>query len=87
MLDTFFSQPIPWLAIALALLSAFLMGFGRSGLGTGGFIASPLMVFAIGAVNGVAVVALLMLPAAVLGFWQHHAQARGPFWCRCSPVP
>ena len=52
------------------------MGFGRSGLGTGGFIASPLMVFAIGAVNGVAVVALLMLPAAVLGVWQHRAQAR-----------
>lgn len=76
LLDTFFSQPIPWLAIALALLSAFLMGFGRSGLGTGGFIASPLMVFAIGAVNGVAVVALLMLPAAVLGVWQHRAQAR-----------
>ena len=73
LLDTFFSQPIPWLAIALALLSAFLMGFGRSGLGTGGFIASPLMVFAIGAVNGVAVVALLMLPAAVLGFWQPSA--------------
>ena len=52
------------------------MGFGRSGLGTGGFIASPLMVFAIGAVNGVAVVALLMLPAALLGVWQHRAGAR-----------
>ena len=76
MLETFFSQPIPWLAVVLAILSAFLMGFGRSGLGTGGFIASPLMVFAIGAVNGVAVVALLMLPAALLGVWQHRAGAR-----------
>lgn len=71
----FVEQPILGLAVALAVLAAFLLGFARSGLGTGGFVVSPLMVFALGAADGLAVVAVLMLPSAVLGVWQHRGEA------------
>ena len=71
------SQPIPGLAVTIAVSAAFLMGFARSGLGTGGFVVSPLMVLGLGATDGLAVVAVLMLPAAVLGVWQHRGEA-GP---------
>ena len=73
--NIFIDQPIPWLGVALALSAAFLLGFARSGLGTGGFVVSPLMVFALGATDGLAVVAVLMLPAALLGVWQHRGEA------------
>ncbi|TCD55184.1 hypothetical protein CWE16_11040 [Synechococcus sp. BS55D] len=39
-LQAFLTQPRPWLALLLALSAAFLMGFARSGLGTGGFVVS-----------------------------------------------
>jgi|OM-RGC.v1.008338885 hypothetical protein len=73
-LQAFLTQPLPWLALLLALSAAFLMGFARSGLGTGGFVVSPLMVFALGPSDGLAVVAVLMLPAALLGVWQHRGE-------------
>jgi len=77
LLTAFLSQPVPWLAVTMAVLAAFLLGFGRSGLGTGGFVVSPLMVFGLGATDGLAVVAVLMLPAALIGVWQHRGEA-GP---------
>lgn len=77
LLEAFVAQPVPWLAVTMALLAAFLMGFARSGLGTGGFVVSPLMVFGLGATDGLAVVAVLMLPSAMLGVWQHRGEA-GP---------
>ena len=77
LLNAFIDQPVPWLAVTFALCAAFLMGFARSGLGTGGFVVSPLMVFGLGATDGLAVVAVLMLPAALLGVWQHRGEA-GP---------
>lgn len=73
----FAEQPIVWLAVAVALFAAFLLGFARSGLGTGGFVVSPLMIFALGATDGLAVIAVLMLPSALLGVWQHRGEA-GP---------
>jgi hypothetical protein len=75
--NAFVAQPIPRLAVTIAVSAAFLMGFARSGLGTGGFVVSPLMVLGLGATDGLAVVAVLMLPAAVLGAWQHRGEA-GP---------
>lgn len=72
---TFLDQPIPWLAIGLAVFSAWLMGFARSGLGTGGFVVSPLMIMALGATDGLAVVAVLMLPAGAISVWQHRGEA------------
>ncbi|MBK5969930.1 MULTISPECIES: TSUP family transporter [Thiorhodovibrio] len=72
---TFLDQPLPWLAIALAIFAAWLMGFARSGLGTGGFVVSPLMILALGATNGLAVAAVLMLPAGAIGVWQHRGEA------------
>ncbi|MBK1643864.1 hypothetical protein CKO25_04140 [Thiocapsa imhoffii] len=77
LISPFIDQPIAWLAVTLALSAAFLLGFARSGLGTGGFVVSPLMVFALGASDGLAIVAVLMLPAALLGVWQHRGEA-GP---------
>lgn len=77
LLNAFIDQPLPWLAVTMAIAAAFLMGFARSGLGTGGFVVSPLMVFGLGATDGLAVVAVLMLPSAVLGVWQHRGEA-GP---------
>lgn len=74
-LDAFSSQPLPILATVLAISAAFLMGFARSGLGAGGFVVSPLMVLALGGSNGLAVVAVLMLPASVLGVWQHRNES------------
>ncbi len=47
------------------------MGFSRSGLGAGGFVVSPLMVLALGASDGLAVIAVIMIPAGCLGCWQH----------------
>lgn len=75
LLGAFLDQPVPWLAVAVSLLAAFLMGFARSGLGTGGFVVSPLMVFGLGGADGLAVVAVLMLPSAMLGVWQHRGEA------------
>jgi hypothetical protein len=75
MLNALLGQPVPWLGVTMALLAAFLMGFARSGLGTGGFVVSPLMVFGLGPSDGLAVVAVLMLPAAVIGVWQHRGEA------------
>jgi len=71
LLITFFEQPIPWLAIALGIFGAFTMGFARSGLGAGGFVVSPLLVLALGGSDGLAVTAVLMLPASFMGAWQH----------------
>jgi len=47
------------------------MGFSRSGLGAGGFVVSPLMVLALGAQDGLAVIAVIMIPAGLMGCWQH----------------
>lgn len=71
----FAGQPDPILCAILAVFSALLMGFARSGLGAGGFVVSPLMVLALGPTIGVAVVAVLMLPASVTSFWQHRHDA------------
>jgi hypothetical protein len=71
LLSTFFEQPIPWLAILLGVFGAFTMGFARSGLGAGGFVVSPLLVLALGGADGLAVTAVLMLPASFMGAWQH----------------
>jgi hypothetical protein len=73
--SAFSSQPLPILATVLAISAAFLMGFARSGLGAGGFVVSPLMVLALGGSNGLAVVAVLMLPASALGVWQHRNES------------
>lgn len=73
--SAFSSQPMPILATVLAIVAAFLMGFFRSGLGAGGFVVSPLMVLALGGSDGLAVVAVLMLPASVLGVWQHRTES------------
>jgi len=75
LITAFTEQPLPALSIGMAILAAFLMGFARSGIGAGGFVVSPLMVLALGASDGLAVVAALMLPAAVMGFWQHKGDA------------
>lgn len=47
------------------------MGFSRSGLGAGGFVVSPLMVLALGGADGLAVIAVIMIPAGCLGCWQY----------------
>jgi uncharacterized membrane protein YfcA len=73
--SAFSSQPLPTMAAVVAAFAAFLMGFSRSGIGAGGFVVSPLMVFALGPADGLAVVAILMLPAAVTGVWQHRGEA------------
>ena len=73
--SAFLTQPLPALATILAISAAFLMGFARSGLGAGGFVVSPLMVLALGGGNGLAVVAVLMLPASLLGVWQHRHES------------
>jgi uncharacterized membrane protein YfcA len=75
LLSTFFDQPIPWLAIALAIFGAFTIGFARSGLGARGFVVSPLLVLALGSADGLAVTAVLMLPAGFMGAWQHRKDA------------
>lgn len=72
----FAGQPAPMFCTALALIAAFLMGFSRSGIGAGGFVVSPLMVLALGPTVGVAVVAVLMLPAAFTGYLQHRREAK-----------
>ncbi|WP_309383138.1 sulfite exporter TauE/SafE family protein [Cerasicoccus frondis] len=63
--------PLPWFSLGLAVFTAWLMGFSRSGLGAGGFVVSPLMVLALGAKDGLAIIAVLMIPAGCLGCWQH----------------
>jgi len=40
-------------------------------LGAGGFVVSPLLVLALGGSDGLAVTAVLMLPASFMGAWQH----------------
>lgn len=47
------------------------MGFSRSGLGAGGFVVSPLTVLAVGADDGLAIIAVIMIPAGAIGCWQH----------------
>lgn len=54
------------------------MGFSRSGIGAGGFVVSPLMVLALGADDGLAVIAVLMIPAGVTGCWQYRNGIDGP---------
>lgn len=73
--DVFRAQPAPVLCTLLAAFSAFLMGFARSGIGAGGFVVSPLMVLALGSSVGIAVVAAIMVPAAITGYWQHRKEA------------
>ncbi|WP_269537702.1 sulfite exporter TauE/SafE family protein [Cerasicoccus fimbriatus] len=63
--------PLPWFSLGLAIFTAWLMGFSRSGLGAGGFVVSPLMVLALGAKDGLAVIAVIMIPAGCLGCWQY----------------
>ena len=75
LISAFSAQPLPALATGVAICAAFLMGFARSGIGAGGFVVSPLMVLALGPSDGLAVVAVLMLPAAVMGVWQHKGEA------------
>jgi uncharacterized membrane protein YfcA len=75
LLSAFFDQPIPWLAMALGIFGAFTMGFARSGIGAGGFVVSPLLVLALGGADGLAVTAVLMLPASFIGAWQHRKDA------------
>jgi uncharacterized membrane protein YfcA len=75
LIAAFTDQPLPAFTISVAIFAAFLMGFARSGIGAGGFVVSPLMVLALGGSDGLAVVAILMLPAAVMGFWQHKGEA------------
>lgn len=76
-LGIFAAQPLPVVCTVVAVVAAFLMGFARSSIGAGGFVVSPLMVLALGPTVGIAVVAVLMLPAAVTSFWQHRHDA-GP---------
>ena len=71
LLSAFFDQPSPWLAIALAIFGAFIMGFARSGIGASGFVVSPLLVLALGGADGLAVTAVLMLPSSFTGVYQH----------------
>ena len=59
--------PLPWFSLGLAVFTAWLMGFSRSGLGAGGFVVSPLVVLALGANDGLAVIAVIMIPAGALG--------------------
>ena len=74
-LSAFTAQPDPIVCTLLAVASALLMGFSRSGIGAGGFVVSPLMVLALGPTIGIAVVAALMLPAAAIAWWQHRTDA------------
>lgn len=67
----FIEEPRIGFSVSLALFSAWLIGFARSGLGAGGFVVSPLMVLALGAKDGLAVVAVLLIPAGLVGCWQH----------------
>ncbi|MGE9296637.1 MAG: sulfite exporter TauE/SafE family protein [Puniceicoccales bacterium] len=73
----FTGEPWPWFSTSLALFTAWLMGFSRSGLGAGGFVVSPLMVLAIGADDGLAVIAVIMIPAGMLGCWQYRKEVEG----------
>lgn len=70
-------QPLPWFCGLLAIFTAWLLGFTRSGLGAGGFVVSPLMVLALGGKDGLAVIAVIMIPAGVLGCWQHRREVDG----------
>jgi len=70
----FTQEPIVWFSTALAIFTAWLMGFSRSGLGAGGFVVSPLMVLAIGADDGLAVIAVIMIPAGMIGCWQYRRE-------------
>jgi uncharacterized membrane protein YfcA len=71
LLEPLMPGPLPGVALGLAVAAAFLMGFTRSGFGAGGFVVSPLMVLALGPVNGLAVLAPVMLMASVMSFAQH----------------
>lgn len=74
LIDPLIHQPVPWISVTLAVFTAWLMGFSRSGIGAGGFVVSPLMVLALGGGNGLAVIAVLMVPAGLIGCWQHRRQ-------------
>jgi uncharacterized membrane protein YfcA len=71
LLSPFLQQPIVWFSVTLAIITAWLMGFSRSGIGAGGFVVSPMMVLALGASDGLAIIAVLMIPAGVVGSWQY----------------
>lgn len=73
--DVFRAQPDPVLCTLIAAFGAFLMGFARSGIGAAGFVVSPLMVLALGSSVGIAVVAALMVPAGITGYWQHRKES------------
>jgi len=62
---------MPWFSTILAIFTAWLMGFSRSGIGAGGFVVSPLMVVALGGDDGLAIIAVLMIPAGLIGCWQY----------------
>ena len=70
-LSIIIDQPMAWFCVPLAIFTAFLMGFARSAFAAGGFVVSPLMVLALGARNGLAVVAPLMLFAGAFSCYQH----------------
>jgi hypothetical protein len=67
----FSSQPDVWFCTLMAIFTAWMMGFARSGIGAGGFVVSPMMVLALGATDGLAIMAVLMIPAGVMGTWEH----------------
>jgi len=68
-------QPAPVFCFLLAVFTALLLGFTRSGLGAGGFVVSPLMILALGPTSGLAVVALLMVAAGAVSIRQHKGEA------------
>lgn len=68
-------SPLPVFCLGLALFTALLLGYTRSVLGAGGFVISPLMILALGATNGLAVVALLVVAAGVVSIRQHKGEA------------
>ena len=78
-IDVLTYEPIPWLCITLALLGAFLMGFARSAFAAGGFVVSPIMVLALGAKNGLGIVAPLMIFAGALSCYQHRKGLKSPY--------
>ncbi|QYY36164.1 sulfite exporter TauE/SafE family protein [Ruficoccus sp. ZRK36] len=82
-LQPLLQHPAPWFCCTLALFASFYMGFTRSALGAGGFVISPLIILAIGAKDGLAVLATLMLVASAISSWQHRKEV---VWTLLSPL-
>ncbi len=76
-------HPAPWFCCVLALFSSFFLGFTRSSFGGGGFVISPLIVLAIGAKDGLAVLATLMVVGSALSCWQHRREV---VWQLLNPL-